>query len=89
MNDGLWVVLGFVALLFILFLVYRAVTEWEVLDNAGAVSASANGPATCRRDRRRGGIPDDTESTRRALIAVAAVLGSAPFARGWARGICN
>lgn len=33
MNDGLWVVLGFVALLFILFLVYRAVTEWEVLDN--------------------------------------------------------
>ena len=33
MNDGLWVVLGFVALLFILFLVYRAVTEWEMLDN--------------------------------------------------------
>ncbi len=33
MTDGMWVVLGFLALLFILFLLYRAVTEWEVLDN--------------------------------------------------------
>jgi hypothetical protein len=33
MSDGLWVVFGFLALLFVLFLVYRAVTEWEALDN--------------------------------------------------------
>jgi hypothetical protein len=33
MSDGLWVVLGFLALLFILFLLYRAVTASEALDS--------------------------------------------------------
>ena len=33
MSDAAWVVIGFVVLLVILFLVYRALTEWEVLDN--------------------------------------------------------
>jgi hypothetical protein len=33
MNEGLWIVIAFLALLLILFLAYRALTEWEVLDN--------------------------------------------------------
>jgi multisubunit Na+/H+ antiporter MnhC subunit len=33
MSAGVWVVIGFVVLLLVLFLAYRAVTEWEVLDN--------------------------------------------------------
>jgi heme exporter protein D len=33
MSAAVWVIVGFVVLLFVLFLVYRAVTEWEVLDN--------------------------------------------------------